>query len=159
MGEGLQQLHYRYALIKDHDNIYFQDYREQLDKIFGENKSLYQKMGYPGGKLDQYYSDKLIIKNSVGSNNSLFNFLQKLVEDYRILKKVEDEKGVARYKLTQRGLDETTRWHAHQIINWTRPEDLVDLVKNITKFWDDKEKKRLKKQEQELTRGTKKGKV
>ena len=158
-GDGLHQLHYRYALIKDHDNIYYQDHREQLDKIFGENRSLYQRMGYPGGKLDQYYADKLIIKDSVSSNNSLFNFLQKLVEDYKILRIVEDEKGNPRYKLTQKGQDEAIRWHAHQIVNWTRPGDLEDLVKVMTKFWDEKEKKRLKKQEQELIRGTKKGKV
>ena len=157
-GQGLRQLHYRWALIKDNDDIHPQDYRE-LNAVFRDNISLDQIHGSMGRKLDRYHDERLIIKNSVVSNNTLFNFLKKLVDDYGILKTIEDDKGVLRYRLTQRGSNEATRWHAHQIINWTRPEDLEDFVEVMTKLWEDKEKERLKKFEQKLRRDAKKGKV
>ena len=69
-GKALRQLHYRYALIANHDNIQNTDLLKKMKKFFGND-------------LEKLYNDRKIIKNSITSRKNLNNFLNKLCSPNR----------------------------------------------------------------------------
>ena len=157
-GKGLRQLHYRWALVKNHGNIYFDDYHEEIETIFGENKEMYRKMGFRN-RLEYDYRDKVIIKDCISSNNNLFNFLQKLVDDYGLLEKTVGEKDVLWYRLTQKGVEEAYRWYLRKCVDWFPPEYLGDVEKVLTQLFNEKMGERQEKLEKSLGAGSRKDRM
>ncbi len=79
--EGLQHMHYRYALEKD--NKIPSHYKEKMKKFFGDT-------------LQELYVSDLIKKDCIKSSTGLSNFLTKLV-DLKLLTQEEDKFGRYRY--------------------------------------------------------------
>ncbi|PNX45591.1 MAG: hypothetical protein BV457_09255 [Thermoplasmata archaeon M9B1D] len=69
-GKALRQLHYRYALIANHDNIENTDLLQKMKKFFAND-------------LEKLYTDGKIIKNCITSRKNLNNFLNKLCSPKR----------------------------------------------------------------------------
>jgi len=88
--KGLQQLHYRWELIENHDNIKQTYFVKKMEKFFDNSD------------LNKIYNSILYKKNSVSSRSNLSNFLTRLVDEY-LLQREPDSNGISRYHLTQRG--------------------------------------------------------
>jgi len=69
-GKALRQLHYRYALIANHDNIQNTDLLKKMKNFFGND-------------LEKLYNEGKIIKNCITSRKNLNNFLNKLCSPNR----------------------------------------------------------------------------
>ncbi len=95
---GLQQKHFRYALIENHDNMEWYNERKVLETFGGKDK------------LQSLIDSKEIYPNCVSSSKNLTNFLNKLV-DMKVIKKVESKK-ITKYKL-----EKTYRLEEYRIRN------------------------------------------
>ena len=82
----VRQLHYRWALMKDHDGINSTYFVNKMKK--------FQKY------LDGLYFFKFIEKNCITSKSNLSNFLKKLVE-FGMLKSINDD-GIIKYIPTKK---------------------------------------------------------
>lgn len=104
--EGLRQLHYRWALIKNHDNIESWFLIREVNKCFKNTLDLLLKKGF------------LITKDCFTSNNNLSNYLERLSDKdgYNILEKNSDNKPPT-YKLSENGKLQFTRWLLIDYIN------------------------------------------
>ncbi|MCK4415756.1 MAG: hypothetical protein KAU84_01255 [Thermoplasmatales archaeon] len=85
--EGLQHMHYRYALQKD--NKIPLHCRKKIEDFFGDS-------------LQKLYDGHLVEKDCIKSSTGLSNFLQKLVDPpFKLLTRKEDEYGKYRYYTSQ----------------------------------------------------------
>lgn len=142
-GEGLRQLYYRWALIKDHDNIKLTYFIKKMNEFFTDKEGLHTKFwGTTTNKLEQLYRQNLIKKDCISSNSNLSNFLKKLVEDYQILKKNEIE-GITRYKLTKKAWNIPNRWQCIQLIKSFNDEVMKDILNWIWEFVNQKIKENI----------------
>lgn len=85
--KGLRQLHYRYALIKNHDNIQSTALKTEMEKFFN-------------GDLNKLFKNSTIVKNCITDRNNLTNFLTKLV-DMDILDSYHYKNGVTKYYISK----------------------------------------------------------
>jgi hypothetical protein len=125
---GLRLMHYRWALIKNHDNIKDEHFKkimtdffsgvtkEQLNEINAERKTIemlpdeLKKIAKKRHQdlINQYtlnfcYSRGDVIKDCIQgeyANHNLTNFLDKLVNQYKILRKHRDKEGIERYTIS-----------------------------------------------------------
>ena len=91
--DGLRQLHYRWALIENHDNIEQTSFKRETQDFFRKPSLKYfEKKGYV----------KLQCITGKYPNNNLTNFLNKLSDpdEYGILVKHKDEDNITRYKIS-----------------------------------------------------------
>ncbi len=95
--DGLRQLHYRWSLIKNKDNIKDRTINKNMEKFFSNTP-------YYKGGLKELKEEDLVKTNFIGgkyASNNLSNMLTRLVDDYKILKKKKDQKGIIRYSLDE----------------------------------------------------------
>jgi len=111
-GQGLRQLHYRWALIPDHDTIQSTSFQKEMKDFFKNEDELYGVTRW-------------IVKDCITSNNNLSNFLKKLVAPpYQLLEKKEVEH-VARYRLTKKGIIAVRKW---MVVDAVESLDLPDAI-------------------------------
>ena len=92
-GKALRQLHYRYALIANHDNIDSKDLLQKMKKFFGND-------------LEKLYTDGKIIKNCITNRKNLNNFLNKLCsQNINILEKCTINKEEYKFYLISRSFN------------------------------------------------------
>ena len=95
--KGLRQLHYRWALIEDHDGINQTSIIRKMNFFFNSpnlkisSLESMQKIGY---------IERNCIKGKY-ANNNLTNFLRKLVDEVGVLETHLDDKGVTRYTISK----------------------------------------------------------
>jgi len=140
---GLRQLHYRWALIKNHDNMKHALFVSAMQDFFEKDNNLFKKLGY-SNKLDQLYKEKILTDDCITSNSNLSNFLNRLTRDpYIILKKIEKDE-VPRYLLTDYGKEQAKRWQILRYIKSINTELLEDVEKAIDKIIKKKAKRSIK---------------
>lgn len=144
--KGLRQLHYRWVLIKYHDNIkqLLQPFFiREMKHLFEKEKDTFRKIGY-SNKLDQLYKEKSLVKNCITSNSNLSNFLKRLSNPpYNILIRF-DEDGLPKYKLTEYGKEQVKRWQLHRLVKSLDKSILDDVEKAIYNVIDKKVEKSVK---------------
>lgn len=114
-GNGLRQMHYRWCLIKNHDNIVQTYFVKEMENFFKENKS---PIAFYGIECD-----------CITSKSNLSNFLNKLVEDYKLLEKNENGY-VPTYSLSSFGKRRLEKHYLTTLINICPP----DAIKKITDY-------------------------
>ena len=113
--EGLRQLHYRWALIPNHDNIKDPLFVRMIEGFFNQQSELYQRV-YKQNKLERLYTEKIIIKDCITSNSNLSNFLKRLSNPpYNILECINKDE-VPRYILTEHGKQQAKQWQHIQLV-------------------------------------------
>jgi hypothetical protein len=110
--KGLRQVHYRYALVEQHDNMGGAS-KKAMDKFYNNT-------------LEHLYKDGTIIRNCITNRNNLTNFLTKLVE-YEILNKNIDEKPPT-YSISKKYYTEVVKFMIRQSID-DRNADSVDFMR------------------------------
>jgi len=128
-GDGLRQLHYRWALMKDHGGINQTSFVKEMKTFFPDKKEIYDVLGS-------------IVKDCITSKTNLSNFLNRLIsEPYQLLKKIEDE-NVNKYHVTEKGLLESQKWLVFHALHFEKaplPSEIIDELNNIiTKYYSDK---------------------
>lgn len=101
-GKGLQQKHFRYALCPNHDNINEYD-MDRMKRFFGES-------------LKKLIDEKEIVPDCISSRNNLTNFLDRLVNELRMVKKLRRGK-VCKYRMKDEYVNESYRMKNHRIID------------------------------------------
>lgn len=96
--DGLQQKHFRYALMENHDNMEWYNEREVLKTFGGKDK------------LQSLIEGEKINPKCISSSKNLTNFLNRLV-DMKVIKK--DKRG----KITRYRLEETYELEEYRIRN------------------------------------------
>jgi len=140
---GLRQLHYRWALIKNHDNMKHALFVRAMQDFFEKDNNLFKKLGY-SNKLDQLYKEKILINECITSNSNLSNFLKRLYHPpYNILNRFEED-GVPRYKLTKYGKEQAKRWLILRLVKSFDASLLEDVEKAIWKVISKKVKNSVK---------------
>ena len=135
--DGLRQLHYRWALIKNHDNMKYTLFVKGMQQFFNKEKILYKKLGY-SNKLERLYAEGILIKDCITSNSNLSNFLKRLSNPpYDLLEQFERD-GVPRYKLTEHGKNEAKRWQLIHLVKSLDDSILKDVYHWILKFIEKK---------------------
>jgi hypothetical protein len=135
--DGLRQLHYRWALIKNHDNMKHMLFVKGMEQFFDNEKIIYEKLGF-SNKLERLYSEGVIVRDCITSNSNLSNFLKRLSSpQYNILKRFE-KNGVPRYKLTENGRYKAQRWQLLQLVKGLDDGVLEDVYGNILKLIEKK---------------------
>ncbi|VVB59685.1 Uncharacterised protein [uncultured archaeon] len=135
--EGLRQLHYRWALIPNHDNMKHTLFIRAMQNFFNLEQEIYQRIGYQN-KLERLYAEKIIIKDCITSNSNLSNFLNRLSnQPYNILQRLEKDE-VPRYILTDYGKQQAKQWRLIQLIK-NVDETMIDNIEKT--IWETIEKK------------------
>lgn len=135
--KGLRQLHYRWALIKNHDNMKYMLFVKGMQQFFDKDKIFYKKLGFPN-KLERLYAEGILVRDCITSSSNLSNFLKRLSNPpYDILKQFERD-GVPRYKLTEYGKNEATRWQLIQLVKGLEGSILKDASRNILQLIEKK---------------------
>ncbi len=134
---GLRQMHYRWALIKNHGDIKNPIFRRRMKGFYDLDNEIYKKQGF-SNKLEELYAEKIITRNCVTSNTNLSSFLKRLISDpYNILeKKVKDD--VPYYFLTDYGREQAKRWQIKRLIDGLDASILDDVEKAIWRVLDNK---------------------
>ena len=117
-GNGLRQMHYRWCLMKNHDNIVRTYFVKEMEKFFPDYAEDERPLAYYGIEYD-----------CITSRSNLSNFLNKLVKDYRILEKNEDG-DVPTYSLSSFGKRRLEKHYLTTLINICPP----DAIKKITDY-------------------------
>jgi len=127
--DGLRQLHYRWALIENHDNINQTSFKRDMINFF-RNPTLttYEKQGYIKiGCITGNYP-----------NNNLTNFLNKLSDpnEYGILVKHKDKDNITRYKIPESFEAKIKLYEIAKTIESIEPEKLTYILEfyDYTKF-------------------------
>ncbi len=133
---GLKQIHFRWALIDNHDNIDQTSIVHQMGTFFSSSVP-----------LNLLYEEKIIVQNCIKgkyANNNLSNFLLKLTEHYNVLQKNVDKDGFIRYKITE---EINKKLIFYDILeNLKQYDDFLDLNSlypnrpNVVCAFDEKEK-------------------
>lgn len=138
-GEGLRALHYRWALIKNHDDIGTTPEIREMEKFFkGKEKhiDMYRRLGF-SNKLEWLQKRGLIKKDCITSCTNLSNHLKKLTEDYHILERIAGENKVGRYRLSKNGWIKAKQWMINNWIN-SLPEKLKEqLLEKLSECVDE----------------------
>jgi hypothetical protein len=135
--DGLRQLHYRWALIKNHDNMKYALFVKGMQQFFDKEKILYKKLGF-SNKLERLYAEGILVRDCITSNSNLSNFLKRLSNPpYTILEHFERD-GVPRYKLTEYGKNKAKRWQLIQLVKGLDDSIIEDVYQNILKFIEKK---------------------
>jgi len=149
-GTGLRQMHYRWALISNHDNIiepsliseemktFFEETMtfKNID-VIGEWKQFYNdqyKYKTSNSKLDRLFNEGIIKRDCVTSDSNLSNKLKRLTDEYHILEKVLIDREVVSYIMTRDGYLKAQRWMANQLVKGIADERLEELNKLIMNF-------------------------
>jgi hypothetical protein len=128
--DGLRQFHYRWALIKNHDNIDQTSFKNELQEFF-QNPQLeyFEKKGYiKTGCIKGKYP-----------NNNLTNFLKKLSDpnEYGILVKHKDKDNITRYKVSNKFYD---KLEIYEKIEMLKSYDNIDHITSMLhRFKDEKQ--------------------
>ena len=115
---GFRQEHYRYVLIKNHDNIKNTPLAKEMESIFGKSLDF-------GGYRDYW------VKECITSRSGLSNFLDYLVER-KLLIPNKDNNNVTRYKITKKG--RMSLYHFF-IVKETRDMNELKLRKLVEQFF------------------------
>ncbi len=129
---GLRQLHYRWALIPNHDNMKHALFIRAMKNFFNQYSNLNEKQGYPN-KLERLYEEKILAKDCITSNSNLSNFLKKLSnQPYNILECIKEDE-VPRYILTEYGKQQAKQW---RLINLIKGADTTLTDKIYNAVWN-----------------------
>ena len=119
--EGLQLIHYRYALQKGaketislYNKARMKDFfDDKLDGLLRKNDK-YEKIGWP----------RSIYKDCIKPGTTVNNFFKKLVKDYRLLDKKTGADGKSRYTISTRLSGEYRREGIKNALNSYNPETI-----------------------------------
>lgn len=146
--KGLRLMHYRWALIENHDNInqnYFvhkmndffsssfnEKQKDELTKLYREQGNTYNFDTDLHDFYKRYPNAKGCIKGKY-ANNNLSNFLNKLVYTYKILNKYKDTDGIERYYLNdyRKLLAMTQRKTIKRVIETLSDEKIFKLFHTV----------------------------
>lgn len=122
---GLQQMHYRYALQENY-NIP-KHYKKKMKAFFSDEKL---------PSLDDLYKTEFIYRDCIKTQTLLSNFLKKLTDDYKLLTRKIDRYGKYKYFVSPTLLNEFSRSEVKQSID-EYPKDFINTIGPIERIGSD----------------------
>ena len=118
-GNGLRQLHYRWALIENHDGIKQTLFVKEMKDFFKNEDPVYNEMNW-------------IVKNCITSNTNLSNFLKRLVDEpYQLLEKFKEDE-LTKYRITKKGLFAVKKWMViDAIVSYDLSEKTINELNRV----------------------------
>jgi len=138
--QGLKPMHYRWALIENHDNITQTPHIIEMEKFFSKQ---FRKWGDYSIKysLDEFFEHEDHKKNCISSTSNLSMYLKKLVYDYKIFKRTKVENN-NRYEIIDydKYEDELLRADSIEMIKNCSDKFVAELNFHIIEFFIKKKK-------------------